>query len=176
MFYLGTTKNDRQLVYMILILSWRRGRRLELGVVVTLEADLDHQVQLVCVLRQPLDGHDVRFNLANHPDRPVEDLSDGEGVGQRQAWKAKKNEVLFGHVRKIFSQSAHIKHNLLKDISAGRSVVWLPLYCWDRVEKKARPKFGPLKTNESLNSLPRVTLSRSWNSFLASKGLSISII
>ena len=51
----------------------------------TLEADLDHQVQLVCVLRQPLDGHDVRFNLANHPDRPAEDLSDGEGVGQRQA-------------------------------------------------------------------------------------------
>ena len=51
----------------------------------TLEADLDHQVQLVCVLRQPLDGHDVCFNLANHPDRPVEDLSDGEGVGQRQA-------------------------------------------------------------------------------------------
>ena len=61
------------------------GRGLELGVVVELEADLDHQVQLVCVLRQPLDGHDVRFNLANHPDRPVEDLSDGEGVGQRQA-------------------------------------------------------------------------------------------
>ena len=113
MFYLGTTKIDRQLVYMILILSWRRGRRLELGVVVTLEADLDHQVQLVCVLRQPLDGHDVRFNLANHPDRPVEDLSDGEGVGQRQAWKAKKNKALFGHVRKSFSQSVHIKQRYL---------------------------------------------------------------
>ena len=158
MFYF--TKNDRQLVYVYdsdLVVTSRA--KTWAWSVVTLEADLDHQVQLVCVLRQPLDGHDVRFNLANHPDRPVEDLSDGEGVGQRQAWKAKKNKVLFGHVRKIFSQSVHIKQryfcrkisSLKPDGQPPVGLLVLVRYLLGLVDELGlKIGMGPLKTRGSV--------------------------